>query len=912
MRVPLLFLYLFLIALPVYAQKTEIQFLSGKDKDNMVEWDFFCTHGMNSGEWTKIGVPSCWELQGFGSYLYGNVNRDANEKGLYRYEFTVPEEWEKKQVNIVFEGSMTDTEVKINGLSAGPVHQGAFYRFKYDISGLLNFEGTNLLEVTVSKESANESVNRAERIADYWVFGGIFRPVYLEALPAQHIDRLAIDARADGSFNMDVFVKGKGKARQLVTEIRTTDGMILGTPLISKISNTDSATIIKGTFSNPSLWNPEQPNMHMVVVKLVSGKKTIHQVTQKFGFRTVEFRKADGIYVNGQKIIFKGVCRHTFWPSSGRTSSRLLAVEDVNLMKDMNMNAVRMSHYPPDDYFLDVCDSLGMFVLDEIGGWQKAYDTPVAKRLVRQMIQRDVNHPSIVLWDNGNERGFNTDIRGDYSVHDPQKRHVIEPISIYDGTDTRHYPKFDYVQKALNDSSNIFFPTEFLHGLNDGGGGAGLDEQWNFMLSKPLSAGAFLWVFADEGVERRDFNDSIDTEFNRGPDGILGPYHEKEGSFYTVKEIWSPVFFREKIIDNSFDGSFEITNRYLYTNLSKCTFDWELVRFIFPEGISGSLAGNIEVPDLDPGNDGIIRVPLPEDWRYYDALYITVTDQYGRHINTWSWNITTAAEMASRLVIPVLEKERLSGKGNILSVRTGKAELTFNRRTGALTGVKNGGMGIRFTCPELFTGFSRRIRSFRDYPAAEGHRIEIRYDSASYATWTMLGDGWVRLEYGFELNGTYDFAGITFSYPEEQVTGARLLTYGPYRVWKNRLKGTLFGLHDKKYNNAITGQSWEYPEFKGYYRGLYAVNIRTLEQPITIISATDNQFLHLFTPATATNLKGVTGGVDPAFPKGDISILNGITPIGTKFSQPEDEGAQGERNHFKGNYKGTVYLRFGE
>ncbi len=123
-----------------------------------------------------------------------------------------------------------------------------------------------------------------------------------------------------------------------------------------------------------------------------------------------------------------------------RTSSKQLAIDDVKLMKEMNMNAVRMSHYPPDQYFLDVCDSLGMFVLDELAGWQKFYDTPTAQRLVKQMVERDVNHPSIVLWDNGNEGGFNKDVRGDYALYDPQKRTVIEPWSIINGTNTKHYP----------------------------------------------------------------------------------------------------------------------------------------------------------------------------------------------------------------------------------------------------------------------------------------------------------------------------------------------------------------------------------------------------------------------------------------------------------------------------------------
>jgi hypothetical protein len=136
---------------------------------------------------------------------------------------------------------------------------------------------------------------------------------------------------------------------------------------------------------------------------------------------------------------------------------------------------------------------------------------------------------------------------------------------------------------------------------------------------------------------------------------------------------------------------------------------------------------------------------------------------------------------------------------------------------------------------------------------------------------------------------------------------------GPYRVWKNRLKGTQFGVFEKKYNNTVTGQSWDLPEFKGYYSNFYAVEIQTREIPITIVSATDDLFLHLFTPATATNLRGVMGGMTPSFPSGDISVLHGISPVGTKFSRADEEGPQGKKNTYKGEtLQGTIYIRFGE
>jgi hypothetical protein len=910
-----LLITIFLFYLNGYSQKTEIKYLSGTDKDHTVQWDFFCTSGRNSESWSKIAVPSNWELQGFGTYHYGRTDMSANEKGLYKYEFTIPVKWENKKIFIVFEGSMTDTDVKINGKSAGPVHQGAFYRFKYDISGLLNFSGKNILEVTVSKESANESINRAERTSDFWVFGGIFRPVYLEAVPAQFVDHVAIDARADGAFYMDVFTEGSGIAGKIIARVQTSDGKPFGKPMSAPI-DASGKTTLRGSFSNPSTWNPEFPNMYQAVVTINKGNKPIHQLTRKFGFRTVELKEGDGIYVNGKKIMFKGVCRHTFWPSSGRTSSKQLAIDDVTLMKEMNMNSVRMSHYPPDQYFLDVCDSMGMFVLDELTGWQKFYDTPTAQRLVREMVERDVNHPSIVLWDNGNEGGFNKDVRGDYALYDPQKRVVIEPWSIINGTNTKHYPGYKYVENALTNGKEIFFPTEFLHGLYDGGSGAGLDDEWNLMLSKPLAAGAFLWVFADEGVERKDKNDSIDTDGNRAPDGILSPYHEKEGSFYTVREIWSPVQIKPVSISPDFNGKFEIRNYYLYTNLNRCKYSWELKRYSksFPSFEEIRKEGTISSPDISPGESEMIDPELPADWKSYDVLYISATDQYGKLINTWSWNITGPADFVSRSVKTGNEKINASEHDTILVLSSVGTEVTFNKKRGLLAGVRYNGKSSSFSNGPKFTGFDSPFISMNNYPKGDNYIVELLYVNGSHATWTMVPGGWLKLDYDYTLNGSYDYAGITFSYPENLVKGAKLMANGPYHVWKNRLKGIQFGIYDKKYNNTITGESWDYPEFKGYYSNFYAVELQTSEVPVTVISATKDLFLHLFTPGEAKYSKrGVRGEVNPPFPSGNVSFLNAISPIGTKFTKADAEGPQSQKNIYTGEtLHGTLWFRFGE
>ena len=215
-----LFLFFTIVWIQIYSQQSQIQYLSGTDAHNTVPWEFYCSDGMNSKQWTTIAVPSCWEQQGFGQYQYGRdpFEERLKEVGTYKHDFSVPKNWNSKEVLIVFEGVMTDAKVKINGKVVGPIHQGAFYEFHYDISRFLHYGKQNTLEVEVKKFSDNESVSFAERKADYWVFGGIFRPVYLEAKPRKNIQRVAIDARADGSFKADVFTSQSDKSAELDIE----------------------------------------------------------------------------------------------------------------------------------------------------------------------------------------------------------------------------------------------------------------------------------------------------------------------------------------------------------------------------------------------------------------------------------------------------------------------------------------------------------------------------------------------------------------------------------------------------------------------------------------------------------------------------------------------------------------------
>ena len=265
-------------------------------------------------------------------------------------------------------------------------------------------------------------------------------------------------------------------------------------------------------------------------------------------------------------------------------------------------------------HFLDVCDSLGLFVLDELGGWQKPpYDTEVGKKLVKEMVTRDVNHPCIVLWDNGNEGGWNNELNSEFAKYDPQNRKVIHPWEIFNGMDTQHYRDWNYGQDVFFNGRDIFFPTEFLHGLYDGGMGAGLDDFWNLMLDRPLSAGGFLWDFADEGVLRTDMNGKIDDQGNKASDGIVGPYREKEGSYYSVREIWCPVHFETEYLPPAFDGKLPVENRYFYTDLDECKFSVSLLSYPGFGMDETDTTYSIVSPSTTPGQKG--HTGPPSAWQ---------------------------------------------------------------------------------------------------------------------------------------------------------------------------------------------------------------------------------------------------------------------------------------------------------
>ncbi len=947
-RIILSGLLLTAMATTVMANDTETrrQYLSGRGCDDMVQWDFQCTDGRNSGKWTKIGVPSCWELQGFGTYQYGmrfygkaTPEGIADEKGLYKYEFSLPQEWAGRQILLCFEAVFTDARVTINGRKAGSgLHQGGFTPFQFDVSDRVFFgKKKNRLEVEVAKESSSPQVNLAERRADYWNFGGIWRPVYIVSKPVQNIQRVAIDARADGRFRADVFLSRAARGSVSV-DIIDANGKKLGQSQAFAIQGDRAA--VDFAAKNPKLWTAETPHRYTAVFTLKDQSgKVLHVERQKFGFRTIEYRHSfqgenlayphlqgcddDGVFINGQKVIFKGANRHSFRPETGRTLSKQKNIDDVLLIKSMNMNAVRLSHYPADPEFLDACDSLGLYVECELPGWHWAHETINGQKLVEEMVTRDVNHPSIIFWSNGNEGGFNYELEPFFHKFDPQKRVVLYPWANRNGFETKHYRSWGETAEYMR-QKEIFMPTEFLHGLYDGGHGAGLKDYWKLMMSNPRCAGGFLWDLMDQGVVRTDQNNIVDCMGNFGSDGIVGPHMEKEGSFYTIKEVWSPVqvkyWERERPT---------IQNCYDFTNLKDCQFSYKFLQMpaYGEKNVKVLKEGKLPSPDVAPGQT--FRFDLPKTDA--DVIQLTAIDPNGQEIFTWSHkHMTKAGNLNMNRLRENTQKYTCTEDADHLTVKNGNRQFAFSKQTGLLTSVTVGGNKLSFGNGPRFVAAKRSDRSqdgfynhddkeafqkktdyteYADQGVFDGFTVSdstlvanYRHGSIQTITWRFLSDGGIYMNADYYFNGVVDLMGICFDYPEQMVKSKQWVGKGPYRVWQNRKEGPQYGLWQNDYNDPIPGESWEYPEFKGYFANVSWMQLTTQEGKIGIETLGNN--IGVYTPRDGRDHILYT------LPETGIGIFRAIPAVRNKVNTTDLNGPSAQPYWSKGKGRINAILRF--
>ena len=824
-----------LLSLNIYAQQKV--FLSGEDASTAINWEFKLDKGRNSGFWTTIPVPSNWEMEGFGYYLYGMDKVEDRLSGIadYRHTFDFKKASNKRYI-ITFQGSMTDTKVKLNGKEVG-FHQGGHTEFKFEITSQLQ-NGSNLLEVNVNHDSSNASINAAERFADYWLFSGIFRPVYIEEVSKQFIERVAIDAQMSGAFKMQVFTNDADKNQRLKVQLYDADQNKVGKSFKAKVGSGEF-TMLTSQFNDIQLWSHEFPNLYSVKIELRDKNQVVHKYEQKFGFRTFEVRDHDGFYLNGKRILLKGASMHSFRPETGRTLSKTDMEENLEIMKGMNLNFVRSSCYPADSYFYDLCDSKGLLVLSELPGWYRPLDKEVGPKILKELVVRDVNHPSIILWGNGNHIAHTPEFDPLFAKWDIQNRRPLKNEAKandifanyspdWDIINTTYYPDYATAKKNLFEMNHIYLPNEVLHALYDGGGAANLKTYWDMFEKSKVGGGMTIWALFDEGMMRNDLGYTIDNQGNKAPDGIVGPHGEKKGSSDAVREIWSPVVVPNNRIDEDFNGSLDIHNKFSFVDLNQCKINWKLIDFANPDASSNGHrtvdSGLITVESIKAGEQGKLSINLPKSYIKNDALVIQIHDNQGRLVYDKRLPITepkNTFRVSTKLPFTQSKNDRFK-------FSRGKITLQFDENSGVLTSVLDKGKVTSLSNFPFLTFkadnarvANENVKVSKAIVSKKGDCYFIEAENTNgfdYIKWLLKPSGEILLDYGYTLkSGKYHYAGIGIEVAAEDVKRKRWLGEGPWRVYQNRPEGGILDVYavDKKVNKP--GQIYNGPEFEGFF-----------------------------------------------------------------------------------------------
>jgi beta-galactosidase/beta-glucuronidase len=554
---------------------------------------FYKTDYSEDAKWSDIKVPGNWEMAGFSPATY---NEADNSSGFYRLQFDVPKAWEGQLVKLNFDGVQNGCEVWLNGQPVDVdeaswgrknYHEGGWVAFQADLTPVVKFGEKNLLALRVTKNTKSSQLDTG----DYFFLGGVHRPVTLFAVPKNHLEDLTIQTRLlDGD-------------RAEVKAITKTTGGAKVRIKIDGVDNASETTIVE----KPKLWSAEFPNLYTMHVEVLDGDKVAETVTKRFGIREVTLK--DGVFLlNGKPIKMAGICRHDVSANDGTAVGPELWRKDIELMKACNINAIRTSHYPYGSGFYDLCDELGMYVADELPYcWTPTDDKemePAFTQRARETIRRDKNHPCVLLWTVGNENkeGRNLQVVADLVKElDPTRPRDVSCMGAAkyktEMSDSHYWTPEKMIEGAKRDRE-VKKPHIYLETPNNwdvsNGADAGCWEVWTPVLQKTWDVamqyevipGIFLWEWQDRAVADKNPTKLYKYDERSGINyfkikGIVDAYRNPRPWYYTLKNVFSPIQFGDKANASGDNLSFEVENRYSFTDLSSLKAHWSLIK---PDG----------------------------------------------------------------------------------------------------------------------------------------------------------------------------------------------------------------------------------------------------------------------------------------------------------------------------------------
>ncbi|MBD0378648.1 glycoside hydrolase family 2 TIM barrel-domain containing protein [Paenibacillus sedimenti] len=612
--------------------------------------DRFYDPSYKTDDWSTIPVPGNWQMHGYGRPHYSSsyypfpidpphVPGD-NPVGCYRRSFHLSDAWNSRQVFLVFEGVDSAFHVWVNGQFAG-YGQGSHMHSEFRITSLLH-TGENTVAVKVYQWSDGSYLEDQDK----WRLSGIFRDVYLKATPHVHVRDVSVQTRfcenhEDAVLGLRVAVKRYSERdagnHNLRVSLRDEAGQTVygGTAAASPVFD-EKMLDMDIPVPAPRKWSAEDPYLYTLVLELEDETGAVlESVSVSVGFRDIAI--LDGrLLVNGTPVTLKGVNRNEFHPDLGFAIPLESMIEDIRLMKRHNMNAVRTSHYPNDTRWLDLCDRYGLYVIDEadlethgchfIGNeshlaqdsrWEEAFIDRA-----RRMVERDKNHPSVIIWSLGNESGFGAN-------HDAMAEWVREtdptrPIHYERAKDAQvvdivscMYPSLEALieEGEKTDDPRPFLMCEFAHAMGNAAGN--LQDYWDAVYKYPRLLGGMIWEWADlairqktdDGEEWYAYGGDFGDHPNSGHfciDGLVFPDRTVKSSLIEFKKVIEPV--KVKPVDVR-SGIVSIQNRYDFLSLDHLSGSWQLLH-------DGEIVEQGDLPGLDvqAGGETTLIVPFNKEY----------------------------------------------------------------------------------------------------------------------------------------------------------------------------------------------------------------------------------------------------------------------------------------------------------
>ncbi len=578
---------------------------------------------LNDSKWDKIPVPSNWELKGYDIPIYTNIiypfpanppyiDSSYNPVGTYRKTFEVPEHWKDHEVILNFKSISGYAQVYLNGQEVG-MTKAAKTSAEFDITPYLK-DGKNLLAVQVFRWHDGSYLEDQ----DFWRLSGIERDVFLQAMPKLtiwdyfikgNLDKSYRNGLLDVSVNLRAFEGNTLKDPSVLVELFDDNNQKVYSQEKKAGKELKEALTFSGTLKNVKRWSAEHPNLYDCVITLKDGNgESMAASSYKTGFRKVEIKDAQ-LHVNGMPVLVKGVNLHEHDDVLGHVPNEKTMLKDLTLMKQNNINAIRMSHYPHDSRLYELCDQYGFYVVDEANieshgmgaEFQAPFDkskhpaylpvwAPAHMDRITRMMESDKNHPSVIIWSMGNECGNGPVFHDAYKWL--KKRDTTRPVQFEQAGEDWNtdiiapmYPDKDSMEHyASSQKERPLIMCEYSHAMGNSSGN--FQEYWDIIHSSKHMQGGFIWDWVDQGIKTSDRYGNVfwayggdlgsahlHNDENFCANGLIAANRVPHPSLYEIKKVHQNVLFNG---DDVAHGKLTIQNMFDFTNLDAYQFRWEM------------------------------------------------------------------------------------------------------------------------------------------------------------------------------------------------------------------------------------------------------------------------------------------------------------------------------------------------